>query len=123
MTLDEIKAAIDEGRTVYHQTPNYQVIRDNLGQYLIQCRSNDYCIGLTWQDGKTLNGKPYEFFTKNEIYTDHTNFSYISRDGVALDEHGHEIRDENGAIVIVPPEERGFYDIAYRPNETPEDWE
>lgn len=63
MTLDEIKAAIDEGRPVYHQTPNYRVIRDNLGQYLIKCQSNDYCIGLTWQDGQTLNGKPYEFFT------------------------------------------------------------
>ena len=61
MTLDEIKTALSQGKRVFHQNANYEVIRDNLGQYLIKCRLNDYCIGLTWQDGKTLNGKPEEF--------------------------------------------------------------
>jgi hypothetical protein len=48
-------------------------------------------------------------------------FRYIDRQGIALDDYGHEFRDENGQIVIVPLEERGFYDLAYRPNEQPED--
>jgi hypothetical protein len=48
-------------------------------------------------------------------------FRYIDRQGIALDDYGHEFRDENGQIVIVPSEERGFYDLAYRPNEQPED--
>lgn len=48
-------------------------------------------------------------------------FRYISRDNIALDDFGNEWRDENGQIIIVPPNERGFYDIAYRPNESPED--
>lgn len=61
MTLNEIKAALAQGKRVFHQNANYEVIRDNLDQYLIKCRSNDYCIGLTWKDGKTLNGKPEEF--------------------------------------------------------------
>lgn len=48
-------------------------------------------------------------------------FYYIDRQGIALDDYGHEFRDENGQIVIVPTDEWGFYDIAYRPNEQPED--
>ena len=48
-------------------------------------------------------------------------FRYIDRQGIALDDFGHEFRDENGQIVIVAPNERGFYDIAYRPDEMPED--
>ena len=41
-------------------------------------------------------------------------FYYIDENGIALDDYGHEIRDEQGQIIIVPVEERGFYDIAYR---------
>jgi hypothetical protein len=63
MTLDEIKQAVDRGETVHHQSPHYVVVKDSLGEYLIKCPSNDYCIGLTWQDGVTMNGKPEEFFT------------------------------------------------------------
>ena len=48
-------------------------------------------------------------------------FRYIDRQGIALNDYGHEVRDENGQIIIVPPSERGFYDIAYRPDEQPED--
>jgi len=46
-------------------------------------------------------------------------FYYIDRNGIALDDNGHEFRDESGQIIIVPPSERGFYDLAYRPDETP----
>jgi hypothetical protein len=43
-------------------------------------------------------------------------FRYIDQNGIALDDNGHEFRDENGQIIIVPPSERGFYDIAYNPD-------
>ena len=46
-------------------------------------------------------------------------FSYIDRNGIALDEYGNEFRGEDGAIVIVPPEDRGFYDLGYRFDEEP----
>ena len=62
MTLSEIKTAVDKGKPVYHGNHAYYVHKDNLGQYLIICALNDYTIGLTWQDGKTLNGKEEEFF-------------------------------------------------------------
>ena len=62
MTLNDIKQTIEKGGRVYHQSPSYEVIKDRIGQYLIKCHLNDYCIGLTWQDGKTLNGREYEFY-------------------------------------------------------------
>jgi hypothetical protein len=48
-------------------------------------------------------------------------FRYIDRQGIALDDYGHEVRNENGAIIVVPLEDRGFYDIAYRPHEQVEE--
>jgi hypothetical protein len=50
-------------------------------------------------------------------------FYYIDRKGIALDENGNEFRDESGQIIIVPPDERGFYDLAYRFDEEPTDGE
>ena len=50
-------------------------------------------------------------------------FYYIDGNGIALDDYGNEFRDENGQIIIVPAEERGFYDLAYRPDEEPTEGE
>ena len=68
MTLAEIKTALADGKRVFHQSMNYEVIADSIGQYLIKCRSNDYCIGLTWRDGQTMNGKEDEFFTEGATW-------------------------------------------------------
>jgi hypothetical protein len=38
-------------------------------------------------------------------------FFYIDCNGLALDSYGHEYRDESGQIIIVPPDERGFYTV------------
>jgi hypothetical protein len=62
MTLEEIKAAVESGRRVFQHNRLYEVIKDNLGQWLIVCASNNYTIGLTWMDGVTMNGKPEDFF-------------------------------------------------------------
>ena len=64
MTLNEIKAAIDAGRQVRWGNDGYEVIKDNLGQYLIVYRPNGYTIGLAWRDGVTLNGKEEDFYIK-----------------------------------------------------------
>jgi len=66
MKLSEIKQAIKDGKKVFWASNSYEVIKDNIGQYLIKCILNDSCIGLTWQDGKTLNGKENEFYTKGD---------------------------------------------------------
>ena len=63
MTLQEIKTALQEGKEVFWSTENYKVIKDTKDQYLIK-HSGGHCIGLTWMDGTTLNGKESQFFVK-----------------------------------------------------------
>jgi hypothetical protein len=65
MTLDEIKEAVDAGCDVYWCTARYGVVKDKLGQYLIECYDNGSCIGLTWSDGVTLNGREQDFYSCN----------------------------------------------------------
>lgn len=67
MTLDQIKNAISKGYKVNWSNNAYDVIQDKIGQYLICCKHNGSCIGLTWQDGITLNGKESEFFLAYEV--------------------------------------------------------
>ena len=62
MNLEQIKTALANGERVYWVHNGYEVIRDNLGHYLIQYEDG-HCIGLTHRDGVTLNGKEKEFFT------------------------------------------------------------
>jgi hypothetical protein len=63
MTLSEIKADVTSGRVVCWQSPAYQVINGADGkQWLILCTLNNHCIGLTWADGVTMNGKPDDFY-------------------------------------------------------------
>lgn len=64
MNLQEIKQAIADGKKVYWSNESYEVIKDKIGQYLIYRRLNEYCIGLTWRDGTTLNGKESDFFVR-----------------------------------------------------------
>jgi hypothetical protein len=60
MTSQEIKDAVDNGKTVQYGS-GYEVIKFK-NDYFIRCRSNAYTIGLTWSDGVTLNGKEEDFF-------------------------------------------------------------
>ena len=65
MTLEEIKAAVDAGKTVCWANVGYRVIHDTSNgcdQWLIKCRWNNHCVGLTWRDNVTVNGKPEQFF-------------------------------------------------------------
>ena len=67
MKLDEIKKAVDEGKPVKWGNKQYDVIKDNIGQYMIVCRTNYHTIGLTWKDGVTLNGRQLVDDAKEEI--------------------------------------------------------
>lgn len=64
MTLQEIKDAVNSGKKVYYGNKGYEVIKDGVGQWLIVCTWNNYCCGLTWQDGVTMNGKETGFFVE-----------------------------------------------------------
>lgn len=65
MTLQEIKQAIEQGKTVNWSSNYYEVIKvikDKNNEYLIRCKGNGHCIGLTWRDGVTMNGNEIEFY-------------------------------------------------------------
>jgi len=62
MTPTEIKTAVTEGKTVHWKNENYEVIRDPKTGFLIKSISNENYIGLTWKDGKTLNGEEEDFY-------------------------------------------------------------
>lgn len=61
MTLEEIKSAVDAGKTVHWVNDGYVVVKDCLGRYLITFPANGYCCGLTDQDGKMVDSE-LEFF-------------------------------------------------------------
>ena len=60
MTVQEIKLAVDNGKTVLWKDCGYEVVKSN-DDYFIKCRSNNHMIGLTWSDDITLNGKEEDF--------------------------------------------------------------
>lgn len=68
MTLEEIKKAVLFDKNVKWKQDNYDVIYSNLfGEFLIVCTNNKHCIGLTHQDGKTLNGNEDEFYIEEKV--------------------------------------------------------
>ena len=65
MTLQEIKQAIEQGKKVNWSNNLYEVIKDKNNEYLIHCKGNGHCIGLTWRDGVTMNGNEKDFYINN----------------------------------------------------------
>ena len=68
MTLEQIKKAVDAGKTVHWANDLYRVIPSGLndGKYLIQCDTNGFCTGLTTKDGK-LNEDESKFYIEKPI--------------------------------------------------------
>ena len=68
MTLEEIKDAIEAGKTVHWSNDTYvidkQVFASGNIRYDILCTANGHRIGLTWMDGITMNGKEDDFYIK-----------------------------------------------------------
>ena len=63
MTLDEIKAAVLDGRTVHWKNDGYRVIyAPKIDDFLIQFDHNGSLTGLTWTDGVTMSEKPEDFY-------------------------------------------------------------
>jgi hypothetical protein len=65
MNLAEIQTAVESGTHVYWSNVGYEVIKDTSlpdPQWLIYFWPNGHSIGLTWQDGITMNGNEEDFF-------------------------------------------------------------
>ena len=46
MKLETIKMCVDNGLKVFISSKAYEVKKDNLGQYLVICKLNNYTVGL-----------------------------------------------------------------------------
>jgi hypothetical protein len=67
-SVQAIKDAVLEGKKVYWSNNTYEVRYDEKTKDFYQiCVTNNYMIGLTWQDGVTLNGKLEEFYSIKEV--------------------------------------------------------
>ncbi len=64
MKADEIRKAVDAGKTVKWSNDGYEVQLWASG-YEIVCLANDHAIGLTYRDNTTLNGKEEDFYVKS----------------------------------------------------------
>ncbi len=65
MTLQEIKDAVTEGKTVCWAQDNYIVENWKNGLHIV-CQNNKNAIGLTHKDGITMNGNEEDFYIKGE---------------------------------------------------------
>lgn len=64
MNLQQIKDAVDQGKTVCWKNHGYTV-EYHRGIYSIVWMAGtaqENCIGLTWEDGKTMNGEETDFY-------------------------------------------------------------
>ncbi len=63
MDLKQIQTAVLKGKTVHWTNNAYVVIySEEIDKFLIRCTLNDNYTGLTWNDGKTMNGKAEHFY-------------------------------------------------------------
>ena len=69
MTANEIKTSVSMGVTVHWKNDNYRVIYDPKTGFLIKSESNENYIGLTHQNGETLNGEESDFYIKTKTKT------------------------------------------------------
>jgi hypothetical protein len=71
MTLQEIKNAVNQGKDVFWKHDGYKVvagIEKAVGKYFVVCTANSHTIGLTWRDGKTMNGAEEDFYLGNDNF-------------------------------------------------------
>ena len=62
MTLQEIKDAVDAGKTVHWHNNRYHVIKDIYGDYFTVDIHNDSCVGLQRRDTGEMIGNPEDFY-------------------------------------------------------------
>jgi hypothetical protein len=95
MNLQEIKTAVSAGKTVLYGRA--KVICDKHNQWMIVDQINKYAIGLTWEDGETMNGEESEFHveleqqpTEKAVHDSYRSLSFVDVQAYA-DEHSLNI--------------------------------
>jgi hypothetical protein len=125
-SIAEIKNAVNKGRKVYCGNSAYLVIKDKVGQWLIKCSLNGYCIGLHGQVGtdyeNQLNGE--NFYTEySATYLEDNLVESLRRkiyeSLIANPDYGlgevNECRDEAARIVADWMDENNLVEIEPEP--------
>ena len=109
-TIEDIKNAVDAGKTVLVNNGAYEVIKDSVGQYLIHCISNDNYVGLHGRKGtkyETVTPYPLSAFyvkdnntTRNAQAKESTMTEEQKRAFAEWidDEHGHGCDEDDVAV-------------------------
>jgi hypothetical protein len=61
-SIAAVTDAVDAGETVHWKNCGYVVSKDVHGTYHVTYKPNGHTVGLFWQDGKTTDYKPQDFF-------------------------------------------------------------
>lgn len=64
MNIQQIKAAIADGKTVYWKSHLYHVVIGFESQLYIHCQSTGHRIGMESDGGQMINSAPNDFYTK-----------------------------------------------------------
>lgn len=67
MNIQEIKTAVEAGKTVHWSNAGYVVTKDSIGQFHITFKQNQSSVGLTNRAGNRLNGQPQDFYIAEAI--------------------------------------------------------
>jgi len=72
MTLNEIKKAVDQGKSVIYRHDGSIVEKvfytdTQEHDYHIVYKRNDFRVCLNWKDGVTMNGNEEDFYIKDEL--------------------------------------------------------
>lgn len=62
MTLEEIKSAVDAGKTVHWSNERYIVVKDAYGEYYITDKHNGFTNGLVRRDTGKMVDKEEDFY-------------------------------------------------------------
>lgn len=106
MKAEEIKAAVDAGKKVHWSNKSYQVIKGK-DDYMIKGPTG-HAIGLTWEDGKTLNGKEEDFFLAEAV--DLTTVPQKVAD--AIEDVFNSMRVRTKKVEVIRNDEPESFDVA-----------
>lgn len=61
MNLNEIKQAVNEGKTVHYKDKKHYIVKAG-ANYYIRTEGSEYCVSLTCLAYEKLNGEEKDFF-------------------------------------------------------------
>lgn len=110
MNAKQIKQAINNGKRVFWHHAGYEVIKDNIGQYLIKCHINGHYSGLTDKEGKLMED-PNHFYIAGRLWYDYDIEGYYHPHGWEVVHTVETIKEARQALKDYQANQPGTYRI------------